>query len=122
MQEIPSNRRVWFAVLGGPLAWATYHVASLAFGWARCSPPGGRQGVPVHGLVLLAAAAAAVTAVAAELQSWRLFTRTRDAGNEPPAGRVHHLALIGLTVNPLVLAIILMSAVAVAIDPLCRQS
>jgi len=121
MKETPSNLRAWFAVLGGPLAWAAYHVASVAFGFARCNPPGGRPSVAMHGLVLAVAAAGALTAVTAELLAWRLFSDTRDAGSAPPAGRVHHLAVIGLTINPLALAIIVMTAVAVAIDPLCHQ-
>jgi hypothetical protein len=121
MSPRPSNLLVWFGVLGGATAWVGQFLASLAFGWARCLPPGGRS-VAFHGLAVGFAAAGAAIIVAAELVSLRIFRATRGTGNHPPAGRIHFLSVIGLTVNPLVLAIVVMSGVGSAILSLCAQA
>ncbi|MGI8507506.1 MAG: hypothetical protein ACR2MK_12035 [Solirubrobacteraceae bacterium] len=117
-----SNVLVWFGVLGGALAWAVQFVAGLAFGLARCSSPDARWQVSVHAWALAFAIAGALVAVLAQLAAIQVYRTTREAGSEPPAGRRHFLATIGMTVNPLALAIIIMSAVGLALFPLCRQS
>lgn len=122
MSEQPRNALLWFAVLGGATAWAVQFVASLGFGWAQCNSPPDRFGLPVHGWDVALAAAAALVAVLAALTALRIFLATREVGNAPPLGRVHFLATIGLTVNPLALAIIVMSGIGVSLLPLCHQS
>ncbi len=117
-----SNGLLWFGVLGGGLAWAVQFVAGLAFGLARCQSPNARWQVPVHALGIAVAVVGAVIAVLAQMVAFKAFRATREAGSQPPAGRVHFLATIGMTVNPLALAVIVLSAVGLAALPLCQQS
>ncbi|MGI8413603.1 MAG: hypothetical protein ACR2LV_09080 [Solirubrobacteraceae bacterium] len=120
---VPSDRLVWFAVLGGGLGWAAQFVASLAFGWAQCNSPADRFGLPVHAWDVVLSGTGVVVALLAEATSLRLFRATRKPKGENALslGRVHFLSVIGLTVNPLALAIILMSGVGVQLFPLCHQ-
>ncbi len=117
-----SDGLLWFGVLGGALAWAVQFVAGLAFGLARCQSPDARWQLSVHALGIAVAAVGAVIAVLAQVVAFKAFRATREAGSEPPGGRVHFLATIGMTVNPLALAIIVLSAVGLALLPLCQQS
>ncbi len=117
-----SNGLLWFGVLGGALAWAVQFLAGLAIGLARCASPDARWQLSVHAWAIVFAAGGALIAILAQLVAFKAFRATRDAGSEPPAGRVRFLATIGMTVNPLALAIIVMSAVGLALLPLCQQS
>ena len=71
--------------------------------------------------------------LAARGVSLRIFLRTyriddvgaqerRGEGVTPPLGRVHFLAMIGLTVNLLALAIIVMTGIGAPLLPVCQQS
>jgi hypothetical protein len=122
MSRRPPNALLWFGVLGGPLAWALEHVAGYAFGLAQCEQPVTRWQLPLHGWQIALAAGAALISLAAEAVSLRIFFRTRETGNAPPAGRVHFMSVVGLTVNPLALAIILMTGVGAPLLTLCQQS
>lgn len=122
---------VWFAVGGGAVAWATQHVIGIAFGFAECNQSG--RSVPVHaGQAVAAALAALVTLASIGAGVW-LFRHTyrvgdvfgeerRGDGATPPIGRIHFLAIVGLTVNLLALAIILMDGFGAPLLPLCQQS
>jgi hypothetical protein len=129
----PSNRFVWFAVLGGPVAWAVQFVVNLYFTWAQCNAPVGRWDIPVHGWQIgLSAAAAAVTLVSMAAALWLyLYTfqfkhvpqaERRGEGTAPPTGRISFLATVGLTVNFLSLAIIVMTGIGAPLLPVCQQS
>ena len=63
---------------------------------------------------------AAVGGLAA-LAAWRA-TRDADDDDAPPAGRIHFLAVIGLTITPLFLAIIVMSGAGAIVLDGCVQS
>jgi hypothetical protein len=121
MSARPSNILVWFGVLGGALAWAGQHVAGIALGWDRCNPPGGRP-VPFHALAVAIAVVGVAIAAAAELVALLIFRATRGTGNHPPVGRIHFLSVVALTVNPLALAIMVLSGVGSAVLSLCTQS
>jgi len=118
----PSTRLLWFGVVGGPLAWAIQFVAAYAFGLAQCDQPTPRWQLPVHAWQIALGLAGIVIAVAAAAVSLRIFLDTREADNSPPLGRIHFLAVIGLTVNLLALAIMAMTAVGAPFLPLCQQS
>lgn len=122
MRGLRSTGLIWFGVLGGPLAWATVHVAGYGFGLARCDSPNARFQLPVHGWAVALSAAGVIIALLAEATSLRVFLATRESGEQPPEGRIHFLATIGLTVNPLALAIIVMDGVGVPLLHLCQQS
>jgi hypothetical protein len=126
-----SSLLVWFAVGGGACAWAIQHVIGIAFGWAECNQPG--RGVPVHVWQAVAAAAAALITLASIWAGVWLFRNTyrvgdvfgqerRGDGAPPPIGRIHFLALVGLTVNVLALAIIVMDGIGAPLQSLCAQA
>jgi hypothetical protein len=118
----PSTALLWFGVLGGPLAWAIQFVAAYGFGLAQCDQPTPRWQLPVHAWQIALGVAGIVVALAAEAVSLRIFLDTREADTSPPEGRIHFLSVIGLTVNPLALVIMAMTAVGAPFLPLCQQS
>jgi hypothetical protein len=123
----PGQRTLaWTGALGPPFAWAVQHIGGYALGLADC--PDGTIGpgwkVPVNpwtivvgGTAALVAAACGVAAVAA----WRL-TREADESDAPPAGLVHFLSVIGMTLTPLFLAMIVMSSAGAIVATGCQQS
>lgn len=113
---------VWFGVLGGGLAWAAQHVANIELSFARCSATASRFPVAVHPLSIVLTVLALLVAAGAEAAALAAFRATRDEDSPPPAGRVHFLAAMGLTINPLAAAIILMSGVGTLLLPVCHQS
>lgn len=133
MKYPPSNKLVWFAVLGGPVAWAVQFVINLYFSYAQCNAPPGRWQLPVHGWQIGVSAAAVAITLAAEGISLWLYLKTfnldhiaeaerRGEGTAPPTGRINFLAMVGLTVNFLALAIIVMTGIGAPLLPVCQQS
>src|SRR5581483_7298298 len=117
----------WFGVLAGPAAWAAQFLFGMQFGLARCESPSGRFEFPVHTLSVILAAAAVLVSVIAELAAVVVFRATHDSGDarsapEITSGRLHFLGAVGITVNPLALAICVMAGVAVPLLSLCQQS
>ena len=126
-----SSLIVWFAVGGGAIAWAVQFVVGLGFGFAKCNQSG--RAVPIHSGQAVASAVAAVIALASIAAGIWLFRHTyrvadvfgqerRGDGATPPLGRIHFLAIVGLTVNLLVLAIIVMQGVGAPLLPVCQQA
>lgn len=126
-----SSLLVWYAVGGGAVAWAIQFVAGLAFGYAECDQPG--RSVPVHAGQAAASGVAALIALSSIGCAIWLFRNTyrigdvfaqerRGDGAPPPVGRIHFLAIVGLTVNLLALIIIIMDGVGIPLLHLCQQS
>jgi hypothetical protein len=126
-----SSLLVWFAVGGGAVAWAVQFVIGLAFGYAECDQSG--RSLPVHAGQAAAAGVAAVIALSSMAAAVWLFRNTyrtgdvfaeelRGDGATPPVGRITFLAIIGLTVNLLALAIIVLDGVGAPLLNLCQQS
>jgi hypothetical protein len=129
----PSNLLVWFGVIGGPCAWAAQFVVSLAFSFAQCNQPAGRWQLPVHGWQIATSAVGVAVGLASTAVSLWMFMRTfhigdvdeeerRGEGGLPPVGRIHFLAIVGLTVNFLALAIMVMTGIGAPLLPTCQQS
>jgi hypothetical protein len=117
----------WFGVFGGPAAWALQFLFGMQFGLARCESPDARFQFPTLVLSAVLGAAGVAVAIVAELAAFAVFRATRDTGDshdpeEIRVGRLHFLGAVGMTVNPLVLAICAMVAVAVPLLGLCHQS
>jgi hypothetical protein len=115
----------WLGVILPPWAWAAQHAFGWGIGVAACPDNriGAGSSVPVNGITIVLAAAAValiLTGGVSALLAWRA-TRENDDSDAPPAGRIHFLAVIGLTITPLFLAITLMST-AGAIVFSCRQA
>lgn len=133
MKEQPSNALVWFGVLGGALAWATTFVANLAFTFAQCNAPPGRWKLPLHSWEIAISAvgvAVGLAAGAAALHVYRQTFRIEDVaaheragdGTVAPLGRINFLATVGLLVNFLTVAIMVMTAVGAPLLSVCQQS
>lgn len=133
MNSPPSDRLVWFGVLGGACAWALQFVANLFLSFAQCNAPPGRWSLPVHGLQIGLSVAAIAVGLAATAVSLRLYLSTfrldhvaeaerHGEGSPPPTGRINFLAVVGLTVNFLALAIVVMTAIGGPLLPVCQQS
>ncbi len=121
------NLLVWFGVLGGPLAWAAQFLFAMQFALARCESPDGRFQFPVHVISPVLGAAGALVGILAELAAISVFRATRaDQHSQRAAdvtmGRLHFLAAVGMTVNPLTLTICVMVAIGVPLLGLCHQS
>jgi hypothetical protein len=131
MRRTPSNLTVWFAVLGGPLAWSVQFIANLFITFFDCGV--NARSLPLHALQIAIGAAGLVVGLASTAVSARLFRDTvgeremsekviRGYGGKPPVARVHFLAIVGLTVNFLTLAIIAMTTAGGPELLACRQS
>jgi hypothetical protein len=116
----------WLGVLGPPFAWALQHVAGFSVGLAECpdNTRGPGWSVPVDALTIVIGGAAAIVALlcgAAAFAAWRA-AGDADESDAPPAGRIHFLAMIGMTITPLFLAMILMSSAGAIAASGCTQS
>jgi hypothetical protein len=111
-----------YGLLGGPFAWAAMHVTGYALTEATCSPINGGGGLHLDAWTLVITIVAATLTVLGEVAAIVAWRRTREAGDELPASRVHFVAVMGLTFTPLFLAIILMSGLGVVFLPECHQS
>ena len=129
----PNSALVWFAVGGGPIAFALQFVAGIAFSFAQCNQPGGRWRLPVHSWQVALAAGGLVIGIASMATAIWLFVRTfrigdvfeeerSGGGSAPPLGRIHFLSIIGLAVNFLTLLIIVMDGIGAPLLSLCQQS
>jgi hypothetical protein len=117
-----SSFRLWFGVLGAPLAWTVQHVAGLALTLADCGAAGTVWNVPVSLLTAIVTAAAVLAATLAELSAIQVFRATRGAGDaEPPASRIHFLSIVGLAIGPLFVAMMLMSGLSSILLTKCLQ-
>lgn len=133
MKSVPSTRTVWFAVLGGAVAWACQFVANLGLAFAQCDQPIQRWHLGVHGWNIGLSLAAIAVGIAATVMSVRLFLRTyrhedaaelerRGMGVHPPLGRISFLSMVGITVNLLAIAIIVMTGIGAPLLPVCQQA
>jgi hypothetical protein len=121
------GKLVWFAVLGGPAAWALQFLFAVQFGLARCESPKGRFEFPVHVISAALGASGFLVGMLATLSAILVFRATReDEHTQNPAqitnGRLHFLAAVGIVVNPLTATICAMVAIGVPLLGLCHQS
>jgi hypothetical protein len=116
----------WFSVLGPPFAWALQHVAGISTGLADCpdNTRGPGWSVPVDALSIAIGSVTAVVALLGGVAAVAAFRASRDAdeSDAPPAGRIHFLAMIGMTITPLFLAMIAMSTAGAIAATGCTQS
>jgi hypothetical protein len=116
---------LWFAVLGGAVAWAVHLLAAWSIDELTCAAGSGAvSGVPLRVAVSLAAGIPAAVAVAALMLSWRAWRRTAAAteqGVDRAMGRAKMLALVGLWSNLFFLAIIVLGGAAILVFPPCQR-
>jgi hypothetical protein len=115
----------WFATLGGAILWAVHSIAVWGLNELTCAA--GREqlaGFPLAGAIGLATAIPGLGTAAALAASWLVWRRTRPdlpAGGERPISRAHLLAFVGLWLNLLALAIIVLDGVAALVFPPCQR-
>jgi hypothetical protein len=112
--------RMWLGVTAAPVAVAVELVSGVIFTDAGCKPGG--EGLAIDTWVAIVAVVAAAAALLGVLAALSTFRATRDAGEEPPLGRVRFLGVVGITVSSLLLAIIVLSGVGALVVPECVQS
>ena len=117
---------MWFGLFGAPAAWVAQHVTGIALTIGQChdNTDGPRWQVHVDTWALVITAVAAAVAILAGLSAVAAWRSVRDADDSdpPPAGRIHFLGIVGLTISPLFLAIILMSGLGTIFLSQCVQS
>jgi hypothetical protein len=115
---------MWFAVLGAPAAWGIEFAVGYWVTQTGCSVPGRAWNVNQDALGAALMAVCFVVAVAAGLTAVAMYRGTRDSEEDdaPPAGRVHFLAAVGMTVTVLFVFIIVMTGLGIVILPDCHQS
>ena len=115
---------LWFAVLGGGVAWA----AHLLVGWflvevIACAPAATHRGqvlgLSLSSVIVLLTVALGLVAAAAALLAWHAWRRlarpvASPAGGGRAVGRAGFMALVGLGMDLLFLAIIVLSGIALA--------
>lgn len=132
MKSAHSNLVVWFGVLGGPVAWAIQFVTGLFLTFYDCGAES-RSSVPLHPLETVIGVGAIVVGLAsASVATWLFRDTRRDRevslevirgfGGRPPVARLHFLAIVGVTVNFLAIAIVAMTTIGSPELLNCRQS
>jgi hypothetical protein len=103
----------WYGLLGAPFAWTLFHVVGVGIAMGVCSPVGARVDATLQPWSIVLTAAAVAVAFGALLAAGLVYLSTRGVEDDaaPPVGRIHFLAVIGLTITPLFIAIILMSGI-----------
>ena len=127
--DSPRTRRtgallLWFAVLGGAVAWAVHLMA--AWGTEELTCAAGHRSISGTSLVLVMALMAAIpgavalAALGVSWRAWRQTGRRRDEELGRRLDRARLLAVVGMSANLLFVAIIAFDAVAIAVFPPCR--
>jgi hypothetical protein len=121
--ESPASPLLWYGVLGSAVAWALQFGSGYWITQAQCSPAG-RWQFGDSGWVIAIGAAALAVAIGAAATAVTLFLRTSgvDSKGAPPAGRIRFLAIVGMAVAPLFIAMIVMTTVGVLVLQPCNQS
>lgn len=121
MTDRRASLYMWIGVWAGPVAWALQHAAGVELGLAQCNPTGALWHVPLRAWSIAIAAVAAVVAVAGTVTA-ALAARATGDTEELPRGRIHFMAVMGLTISPLFLAIIVLNGFGTGLVDLCRQA
>jgi len=114
---------MWVGVVAAPAAWACQHVFGFGVTKAGCSVGSRGWNIPIDSWTIIAGSVAAALAIAglvASILTWRTVNAT-SKDDPPPEGRIYFMAVCGIVISPLFLAIIVMSTVATAVLTNCHQ-
>ena len=117
---------VWIGLFAAPVAWALQHVSGIELQYAQCHDNTAGPGYSIHldawslAITIVMACIAVVGGLAA-ITGWRA-TKDAEEDDAPPPGRIYFLGVVGMTITPLFLAIILMSGLGEVFLPGCVQS
>ncbi|MEU0151328.1 hypothetical protein [Micromonospora fulviviridis] len=116
---------LWYAVLGGAVAWAVHLLAGWGVNELACA--GGRErigAVPLRTVIAVAVVLPALATVGALLAAalvWRRTAHPPDGMDERPVGRSRMLAVVAIWSNLLFLTIIVLGGVALLVFPPCLR-
>jgi hypothetical protein len=114
---------MWIGVWAAPVAWALQHAAGVELGLAQCAPTGSHWHIPLRTWSVLVAALAAAIALVGVIAAIRAFRATRNRDEEDlPFARIHMMAMMGVTLSPLFLAIIVLNGLGTGLGDLCRTA
>jgi hypothetical protein len=135
MRTAPSNRLLWFSVLGGACAWVVQFFVNLYLTWAKCVDPNSPRalGLPVHDVEIGLSVAAILVNLAAQATAVSIYRRSRaldgvvegeleGLGGPPPVGRVAFMAMVAMTVNLVTLMIVVMTGIGAPLLHPCQQA
>lgn len=118
----PSERfgspAVWFAFLGGPLAWSAHFLASYGLVYVACVT-GSKS------LLYLVTVVAAAVAIAAAAVGWRLWRQPEPSGDPAAAqvgARTRFFGRAGLLMSVLFLLVILSEGAAALVFRACEAA
>jgi hypothetical protein len=126
--ETKGSWRLWFAVLGSPVAWAGGLVVNYSLGEVfACSPsarhPGQMLGLPVHTVALIVTSAMGVVAAASGLAAFSCWRRLRQAGaGDERLDRARWMAVAGMIEVVLFLPAILLGFVPAFLIHACETT
>ncbi|MBQ1016813.1 hypothetical protein KBX71_02920 [Micromonospora sp. D93] len=117
---------LWYAVLGGAVAWALHLLAGWGVDELTCASGSERVGaVPLRAVLGAAVVLPALATVGALLASALLWRRTAHPpgpnGEDRSVGRGRLFAVVGIWSNLLFLAIIVLGGVALLVLPPCQR-
>jgi len=103
----------WYGLFGAPVAWTLFHVAEVGIATGVCSPAGVRVEASQEPWSILVTIVCAAIAFGALLAAGLVWLTTRGVHDDaaPPVGRIHFLAVVGIVITPLFIAIILMAGI-----------
>jgi hypothetical protein len=114
----------WFALFGGPLAWATQHVVGYGISDAGCHVAGTQWDLHASLLQIVVAAALGSVVLAAEAAALVVFRATKAVGKDEPGpeGRLHFFAQAALLGNALFFVIVLLNTIGSVYHLPCGQA
>jgi hypothetical protein len=114
---------IWIGLLAAPGAWTVQHVLGFGVADARCDPVGRAWDVPVGTWLIALTAAAGALAVAGLAASVVAFRQVREAGEDdpPPGGRERFMAVCGMVICPIFLALVLLDGLGALLLEGCHQ-
>ena len=124
--ETAGSWRLWFAVLGGPIAWLTQLVLAYSLEeWFGCAPSttevGEVLGIGVRPAALLITAAMAAVALTAGILAWSCL-RAAPGGGDDGSRRVRWMAVAGLMNSVLYGLFIVVAIVPPLVLDVCETS
>jgi heme/copper-type cytochrome/quinol oxidase subunit 2 len=114
---------VWFGLVAAPVAWTAQHALSFGVSEAHCDPTGRQWGIPLTTWLTSLTVAAGLIVLAGLAASVLAYRQVQEAGedDDPPAGRARLMAVFGIAIAPIFLALVLLDGIGSLLLDTCRQ-
>lgn len=115
---------MWLGVAMAPLAWMLEHGMGFGVSEANCSAVGPQWGVSFSAWIIVVTVVTGAVSVVALLASVVAYRQVKEIDKDAagPPGRVWLMTVFGLIINPLMLALIVLSGVGALVLGTCTQS